>query len=224
MTSFATVDKSVPFSGQRDGVDFTARFVTFRGLAPDAAAQEPFALVFGDLTLSDTPALVRVHSGCKTGDLFNSSRCDCGQQLTDALKILRDRAGEGLPGAVIYMSHHEGRGIGLNSKIRAYDLMDKNPMMDTYAANRALGHDDDERDYTAAGQILNALGMTRLTLLTGNAVKLRGLESLGQTYGFSIDGYIPMARHITPGNARYLADKERLGGHVFTGRGLKIDH
>jgi GTP cyclohydrolase II len=204
-----SIETSVAFSGQRDGVDFNAHFVTFSGFPDDVAAHAPHALVFGALDSNHLP-LVRAHSGCRTGDTFGSKACDCGQQLTDTIAMMKEQGG-----ALLYLPHHEGRGIGLNEKIKAYALMRRLPEIDTYAANRALGHDADARDYTCAAAMINALGITQLRLVTGNPEKAGNLSALGREYGFDVVETVPTRRHETSGNMLYLEAKERLGGHAF---------
>lgn len=209
MSNTVSIETAIPFSGQRDGFAYKAHFVTFTGFRPDIAAQPPHALVFGQLQNNPVP-LVRTHSGCRTGDTFGSKLCDCGQQLTDSLRIMSKSQG-----VLLYLPHQEGRGIGLNEKIKAYDLM-RRENIDTYTANERLGHFADERDYSAAAQMITALGITKLRLLTGNPLKAHDLEILGGDYGFKILEQIPMERHTTPENARYLEDKELRGGHEFS--------
>lgn len=216
MSNPIAIDTAIPFTGKRDGFDYHAQFVTFAGFPKDIAANPPHALVFGDISGGQIP-LVRVHSGCRTGDTFGSALCDCGSQLTDALRMMSDLAEKGHGGALLYLPHHEGRGIGLNQKIKAYDLMRRNLMMDTYTANERLGHDADERDYTTAAQMIGTLGITQFYLLSGNPAKAEHLSALGKEMGFDILEQIPTSRHATAGNNRYLHDKERLGGHNFAG-------
>ena len=117
--------------------------------------------------------LVRVHSECLTGDVLGSLRCDCGSQLERAMKIIEE-AGTGV---VIYLRDHEGRGIGLTEKIRAYELQDRG--LDTIEANLALGHDVDERDFADAAEILEVLGIREITLLTNNPTKVQNLQRAG---------------------------------------------
>ena len=132
---------------------------------------EHIALIKGDLTTED-PVLVRVHSSCATGDIFGSMRCDCGDQLHEALRMI-EKEGRG---AVIYLNQ-EGRGIGLMDKMRAYKLQENG--MDTVDANICLGHQADERDYGVGAQILRHLGITKMRLISNNPVKRVGLEAYG---------------------------------------------
>jgi GTP cyclohydrolase II len=150
-----------------DGYTVTAEAVTFRGLAD---GEEHLALVFGDPAGWDVP-LVRMHSECLTGDVFGSARCDCGPQLREAVELI---AGTG--GVLLYL-RQEGRGIGLYNKLDAYALQDAG--LDTYQANTALGFAEDARDYTAAAQMLDALGIDELDLLSNNPDKVRQLRELG---------------------------------------------
>ena len=150
-----------------DGYAVTAEVVTFHGLADGA---EHLALVFGDPGSWDVP-LVRLHSECLTGDVFGSVRCDCGPQLREAVERIA-----GVGGVLLYL-RQEGRGIGLYNKLDAYALQDAG--LDTYEANTALGFAEDARDYTAAAQMLGALGIDTLDLLSNNPDKARQLRELG---------------------------------------------
>ena len=141
---------------------------------------EHIALIKGDLTTED-PVLVRVHSSCATGDIFGSMRCDCGDQLHEALRMI-EKEGRG---AVIYLNQ-EGRGIGLMDKMRAYKLQENG--MDTVDANICLGHQADERDYGVGAQILRHLGITKMRLISNNPVKRVGLEA----YGLSVVENVPI--------------------------------
>ncbi|MGC3020397.1 GTP cyclohydrolase II [Brevibacterium sp. FAM 24630] len=155
---------------------------------------------------SDGPApLVRVHSECLTGDVFGSHRCDCGEQLDRALDLVADRGG-----AVIYLTGHEGRGIGLSNKLRAYALQDQG--RDTVDANRDLGFTDDARDYRAAAAILRSLGLTRIRLLTNNPAKTAALEKLGIT----VEAVVSLEVAARPENTHYLATKRERMHHALT--------
>lgn len=158
------------------------------------------ALVMGE-PAGVTPALVRVHSECLTGDVFGSLRCDCGRQLELALRLV----GAEKRGVILYMNQ-EGRGIGLVDKIRAYNLQDKG--MDTVEANEALGHKPDLRDYGIGAQILADLGLKDIRLLTNNPRKIVGLEG----WGLRVVERLPLEIEPGPENYRYLkAKKEKLG-------------
>ena len=152
-----------------DGYAVTAEVVTFHGLVDGA---EHLALVFGDAGAWDVP-LVRMHSECLTGDVFGSVRCDCGPQLREAVERIAE-----VGGVLLYL-RQEGRGIGLYNKLDAYALQDRG--LDTYQANTALGFAEDARDYTAAAQMLAALGVDELDLLSNNPDKVEQLADLGVT-------------------------------------------
>lgn len=159
------------------------------------------ALVMGDLRKSKAP-LVRVHSECLTGDVFGSMRCDCGAQLSEAMKMV---AREGV-GVVLYM-RQEGRGIGLANKIHAYALQEKG--LDTVEANVKLGFQPDLRDYGVGAQILASLGLRHIRLITNNPSKLVGL----QAHGLKIIKRIPLVLPATEHSRRYLETKRRKMGH-----------
>ncbi|WP_086846893.1 GTP cyclohydrolase II [Amycolatopsis kentuckyensis] len=179
-----------------DGYSASAEVVTFDGLADGA---EHLALVFGD----PVRPLVRLHSECLTGDVFGSARCDCGPQLREAVERI-----DGAGGVLLYL-RQEGRGIGLYAKLDAYALQDAG--LDTYQANTALGLPEDARDYTAAAQMLAALGVTEVDLLTNNPDKVRQLRERGVT----VAGTVPTGVHATPDNLRYLDAKVRHTNHTL---------
>lgn len=162
---------------------------------------EHIALIKGDVADGE-PALVRVHSSCATGDIFGSCRCDCGEQLHEAMKMIE---AEGR-GVVLYLNQ-EGRGIGLMDKIKAYKLQEEG--LDTVDANLHLGHKADERDYGVGAQILRKLGVERMRLITNNPVKRVGLEG----YGLSVVENVPI--EVTPNeyNRFYMHTKKERMGH-----------
>jgi 3,4-dihydroxy 2-butanone 4-phosphate synthase / GTP cyclohydrolase II len=169
---------------------------------PDGAEQ--IALVHGEVG-DGQDVLVRVHSECLTGDTFGSLRCDCGPQLHAALRAV---AAEGR-GVVLYIRGHEGRGIGLLEKLRAYELQDTG--VDTVDANLRLGLPADARDYGTGAQILYDLGVRTMRLLTNNPAKRAGLEG----YGLRVVGRVPLPTRPHPENVRYLRTKRDRMGHLL---------
>ena len=164
---------------------------------------EHIAIIKGDVR-TDAPVLVRVHSSCATGDIFGSLRCDCGEQLHQALRMI-DKEG---CGAVIYLLQ-EGRGIGLMDKIRAYKLQEQG--MDTVDANLHLGHKADERDYGVGAQILHELGIRKMRLITNNPVKRIGLEG----YGLEVVENVPIEIAPTEHDRFYLQTKKHRMAHTL---------
>ncbi len=162
------------------------------------------AVTQGDLRTCEAP-LVRVHSGCVTGDILGSLKCDCGQQLARAFEKI---AQEGC-GAIIYVAHHEGRGIGLANKIRAYHLQDEG--YDTVEANEALGFPGDMRDYGGGAQVLTDLGVRRMRLMTNNPAKYAALQG----FGLDIVARVPLETCPTEHNRRYLETKRDKMGHLI---------
>ncbi len=162
------------------------------------------ALVKGDVG-GDEPVLVRAHSQCLTGDTFGSARCDCGEQLRLSMEMI-EKEGRGV---VLYIMNHEGRGIGLANKIRAYAMQDKGA--DTVEANRKLGFKPDQRDYGIGAQILVALGIRRLRLITNNPRKFVGLAG----YGLEIVERVPLEVPPNACNLRYLKTKKEKMGHIL---------
>ena len=146
---------------------------------------------------------MRPHSECLTGDVFGSQRCDCGPQLREAAERITDQGG-----FLLYL-RQEGRGIGLYAKLDAYALQDAG--LDTYEANVALGHGEDERDYTAAAQMLFALGADRVRLLSNNPDKAVQLEACG----IEVVQRIPTGVHMSAANVRYLATKASHTSHTI---------
>ena len=167
------------------------------------------ALVMGDVG-TDEPVLVRVHDQCVTGDVFGSQRCDCGEQLDEAIRRV---AVEGR-GIVLYMDQ-EGRGIGLHNKIRAYHLQDRG--MDTVEANEALGLPADNREYGIGMQILVDLGVKQMRLMTNNPVKRSGLEG----FGLEIVERVPIEMAPNPHNEGYLRTKRERMGHLLESEELE---
>jgi 3,4-dihydroxy 2-butanone 4-phosphate synthase / GTP cyclohydrolase II len=165
---------------------------------------EHLALVKGEITNKED-ILVRVHSECLTGDILSSLRCDCGQQLHQALKMIQDNGN----GILVYLRGHEGRGIGLAHKIRAYNLQDKG--LDTVEANEALGFLADSRDYGIGSQILRSLGITSMHLMTNNPHKYGGIEG----FGLKITKRIPISIPPTKENYNYLQTKKIKLGHLL---------
>jgi len=165
---------------------------------------EHLAFVKGTIT-GEEPILVRVHSECLTGDVFGSRRCDCGPQLATAMQMV-DEAGAGV---IVYLRGHEGRGIGIGHKIRAYSLQDEG--FDTVDANTELGLPIDSREYGIGAQILADLGVHELKLMTNNPAKYGGLGG----YGLTVVERIPLNTLPTPENEAYLRTKrERMGHHI----------
>jgi len=162
------------------------------------------ALVLGDVTAIESP-LVRVHSECLTGDLIGSLRCDCGSQLRASLEMI----GEEGVGILIYLRGHEGRGIGLGKKLRAYNLQDEG--LDTVDANLQQGLPVDSRDYYFAAKILQDLDVSEIRLLTNNPKKKSGLES----EGIGVVSRVPLEISPTEENLRYLETKKTRLGHIL---------
>jgi len=190
-----------------DGYATTARVFTFDGLVD---GREHLAFGLGDRAgplspdaLVCQPPLVRPHSECLTGDVFGSQRCDCGPQMREAVKRIAEAGG-----FLLYL-RQEGRGIGLYAKLDAYVLQDAG--LDTYEANLALGFTEDERDYTVAAQMLQALGLARVALLSNNPDKAVQLGRLGVT----VTERVPTGVHLSATNARYLATKALRGAHTL---------
>jgi GTP cyclohydrolase II len=190
-----------------DGYTARARVFSFDGLVD---GQEHVAFGLGDRAVPLTssgrdapPPLVRPHSECLTGDVFGSQRCDCGPQLREAVERISESGG-----FLLYL-RQEGRGIGLYAKLDAYALQDKG--LDTYEANLALGHREDERCYLVAAQMLEALGVTRVALLSNNPDKALQLRR----FGIDVAAQVHTGVHLSSANARYLATKAGAGAHTI---------
>jgi 3,4-dihydroxy 2-butanone 4-phosphate synthase/GTP cyclohydrolase II len=169
----------------------------------DIDPDEHLALVMGDIA-TDEPVLTRVHSECITGEVFGSLRCDCGEQITMAMKAIAEEG----RGVLLYM-RQEGRGIGIHNKIRAYALQDKG--LDTVEANLSLGFAPDLRDYGIGAQILAELGLHNIRLLTNNPKKVIGLES----FGLKVVETVPIIASPNPYNYNYLETKQKKLGHIL---------
>ncbi len=179
----------------------TAQVVTFTGLSD---GKEHLALGLGDVFGDATGVpLIRPHSECLTGDVFGSERCDCGPQLREAAERIT------LAGGWLLYLRQEGRGIGLYAKLDAYALQDAG--LDTYQANVALGRGEDERDYTAVAEMLGALGVPQVDLLSNNPDKSAQLRSLG----IDVREVLPTAVHLSNANARYLQAKVDHTAHTL---------
>jgi 3,4-dihydroxy 2-butanone 4-phosphate synthase / GTP cyclohydrolase II len=167
---------------------------------------EHLAFVKGDVA-GRQGVLVRVHSECLTGDVFGSLRCDCGPQLQDAMKLIDDEGA----GVVVYLRGHEGRGIGIGHKLRAYTLQEKGA--DTVDANTKLGLPVDSREYGIGAQILTDLGVTTMRLMSNNPSKFGGLDG----FGLDIVDRVAMPSRINPENSEYLRTKRDRMGHLIEG-------
>jgi GTP cyclohydrolase II len=180
------------------------RYGTFEMFVYDAPEhKEHVALTLGAIDDGE-PILVRAHSECLTGDVFGSSRCDCGEQLDESLRFLQEQG----RGVLLYL-RQEGRGIGLTKKISAYALQEQG--LDTVEANLALGLPEDMRDYQAAAEMLLDLGVRRVRLLTNNPAKIEGLER----HGVEVMERVPLGISPNPSNLGYLRTKWAKMGHLF---------
>ncbi len=171
----------------------------------DSTGLDHVALTLGDMQGPD-PVLVRLHSECLTGDAFGSLRCDCGPQLDTALQRIQEVGW----GCLVYL-RQEGRGIGLHAKIQAYNLQDQGA--DTLDANLILGHPADARDYKIAAEILRAVGIDRVCLLTNNPDKAIQLQELG----ISVEERMPLVAGVSDDNREYLVTKAQRMGHTLSG-------
>jgi GTP cyclohydrolase II len=191
--------------------DFPTRWGRFRiygfrgesGLEGKSKVEEAVVLVMGDI--HSTPSLVRIHSQCLTGDVFHSLRCDCRQQIEMALSMIRDEGA----GILIY-EQQEGRGIGLMAKLQAYELQDAG--LDTVEANERLGFKADQRDFALPGQILKALGVSKVRLLSNNPEKVEALERADVEVVERVPCEVEPSAHAE----EYLKTKKEKLGHLFS--------
>jgi GTP cyclohydrolase II len=198
---------------QLASADFPTRWGKFRiygfraesGSDGNRRREDAVALVMGDIK-SSAP-LVRVHSQCLTGDVFHSLRCDCRQQLEMALGMIRD-----LGAGILIYEQQEGRGIGLMAKLQAYELQDAG--LDTVEANERLGFKADQRDFALPGQMLKALGVNRVRLLSNNPEKVEALERAG----IEVLERVPCEVAASPQAEEYLKTKKEKLGHLFSSR------
>lgn len=174
-----------------------AEIVSFSGLTDN---KEHIALIFGQADQQAAP-LVRMHSECLTGDVFNSSRCDCGDQLNETIAKMNENGG------ILLYLRQEGRGIGLYNKLDAYELQSQG--MNTYEANKHLGFEEDERDFHCAEQMLSALGVNKIRLITNNPKKIKALSSSKLV----LEQVLNTQVYQKPDNQNYLATKQQHGGH-----------
>lgn len=181
------------------------QFGSFRmiGYAHDPENPMPHLALISKKTDFDKPIIVRIHSECMTGDVFGSLRCDCGEQLEEALRTIGNKGG-----IVIYL-RQEGRGIGLINKMKAYNLQDQG--MNTAEANVHLGFEIDERDYGIAAGILSDLDVKSVLLMTNNPEKMEGLKESG----IEVVSRIPLEIKPHEENLDYLQTKQNLMGHLF---------
>ncbi|SNX49241.1 GTP cyclohydrolase-2 [Vibrio thalassae] len=184
--------------GSRSDTD--AEMLSFRGLKTD---KEHVAIIFRSSDKTQSLPLVRMHSECLTGDVFHSSRCDCGEQLEETIQRM------GKEGGIILYLRQEGRGIGLYNKLDAYKLQSEG--MNTYEANNHLGFGDDLRDFTEAAQMLKALDVHSIRLVTNNPKKVRELRE----HGINIEEVVNTHAHIKDGNENYLKAKVSHGKHYL---------
>ncbi|MGA2922570.1 MAG: GTP cyclohydrolase II [Candidatus Sulfotelmatobacter sp.] len=204
-----TVHKIQPVAS----AEFPTRWGKFRihgfraefGSDGNRRVEEAVALVMGDI--HSTPPLVRVHSQCLTGDVFHSLRCDCRQQLEMALTMIRD-----LGAGILIYEQQEGRGIGLMAKLQAYELQDAG--LDTVEANERLGFKADQRDFALPGEILKALDVNKVRLLSNNPEKVEALERAG----VEVVERVPCEVEPTPHAEEYLKTKKEKLGHLFSSR------
>ena len=199
MTIKISIDENIPADARLPTSHGDFRIRVFH----EETGLDHVALTLGDMEGPD-PVLVRVHSECLTGDAFGSLRCDCGPQLDSALRQISERGW----GALIYL-RQEGRGIGLHAKIQAYHLQDQGA--DTLDANLKLGLPGDARNYDIAAQILQSIGVTKISLLSNNPDKVEQL----QKHGINVEERMPLLAGIGEDNREYLKTKlERMGHEI----------
>ncbi|MFK8023574.1 MAG: GTP cyclohydrolase II [Ilumatobacter sp.] len=181
------------------------RIVSYRA----ADGHEHVALIAGDPSVeSSQPVLVRLHSECLTGDVLGSAKCDCGEQLAAARQAILVEAGDGRAGVVVYLRGHEGRGIGIANKIKAYELQDQG--LDTVDANTAQGLPVDARRYDVAAAILLDLGVRSVRLISNNPAKASGIAE----HGVVVEEMVPIDVAHTPQSRAYLESKRRRLDHI----------
>lgn len=180
--------------GQKSNIP--AEMLSFEGLETE---KEHVAVIFNHADKNQTSPLVRMHSECLTGDVFHSSRCDCGEQLEETINRMSESGG------IILYLRQEGRGIGLYNKLDAYELQSQG--MNTYEANNHLGFGDDLRDFKEAAQMLEALGLSKIKLVTNNPKKIEDI----QNYGIKLEAVVNTHVHIKQGNEHYLKAKAAHG-------------
>jgi len=174
------------------------------GYQATVEANPYIALVMGEIS-GEEPVLVRIHSGCFTGDVLHSLRCDCGEQLREAMQRIAEEG----RGVLLYIYHQEGRGIGLVNKLKAYVLQDHGA--DTVEANEILGFPPDIRDYSIGAQVLSDLGIKKIRLMTNNPAKYAAIEG----YDLEIVERVPLLCRANPKNRRYLETKKKKMGHLL---------
>jgi len=183
--------------GQQSNIP--AEMLSFEGLETE---KEHVAVIFNYADKNQTSPLVRMHSECLTGDVFHSSRCDCGEQLEETINRMSESGG------IILYLRQEGRGIGLYNKLDAYELQSQG--MNTYEANNHLGFGDDLRDFKEAAQMLEALGLSKIKLVTNNPKKIEDI----QNYGIELEEVVNTHAHIKQGNENYLKAKLAHGHNL----------
>lgn len=193
---FETARAKLPLNGAENST-----IVSFRTIGNENVH---LALIIGEAETTTTVPLVRVHSSCVTGDLLGSLRCDCGDQLKQAINAIKESG----YGVLLYLNQ-EGRGIGITNKVRAYALQEQG--CDTYEANHELGFDSDERDFSIAAQMLRILGLSKIRLLSNNPHKLSEL----QKHGIEIAERVSLIITPHPHNKNYLMAKANKAGHIL---------